>query len=632
MLAPDVHNPFHTPRVDDCVTLPAGHVPDLHAHVISKCTQALAQARHSGIGTGLLVVGEAGSGKSHLLAQLRQQLAGDPRAVLAAVRLGGAFAGRIWRHLRERLVEELMRQYEKPAHGANGLLRILRNRFPRWASLAQGSSGGLLDWLLGRTKQADLDPHLEEFARSCTLDYNLLQVLPQLANPELTRLATHWLQGRQLGGRDLQKLGLPPVFPSEQEQETQAQDVVLSFLRLAGDQTTLVICFDEVEAIQAGTWDAAALRQFTTMATGLLAETGPRVILTSIRPNLQDEVQKSVEKSNVEKMSQLITHVPSLDWEQAVQIVRARLDAEPTCRSARQRHPHDLDWPLGLRFLEKTFADNKRSLTPRHLILACRVEFDRLLKGKPVETAAPAEPELSKPGPTPVSPSRSLLERPAVVTPPPPPRPAEDSRLFQRMWERQRDKYLGKLHALHFDTVMALGIPWLAKQTEVPYVREATQRFGDVPLVFQPRTQDRKAVGIALCNDQPMTLWRKLDRVCREWQRAKGRELGSLVVLRSEAERTTATAAERLGGLRLAGAQIVLVNPQQLAELAAFQCLLTAALEGDLTREGKPVEASEYDAWVRGNLSDSVKEFLDSVFEPQAAAPQPRVRVATARK
>jgi hypothetical protein len=618
MIAPDVKNPFHTHKADDCVTLPAGNVPDLHAHVLAKCAEAVKQARHSGTGTGLLVVGEAGSGKSHLLTQLRQKLATEATAAFAAIRLGGGFAGRLWRLVRERLVEGLQRLYPAPTYGANGLLRILRNRFPRWAATVGGASGGLLDVLLGRTKQNDLAHHLEEFARSTSLDYNLLQVLPQLGNPDLTRLATHWLQGRQLGEKDLQRLGLAPVFPSEQEQEAQAREVVLSFLRLAGEATTLVLAFDEVEAIQAGTWDAAVLRQFTTLATDLLGETGPRVVLTSIRPTLLVEVQKSVEVANVQKIGQLNTRVPPLTWEQAVQVARSRLDAEPTCRAARQRHPHDLDWPLGGRFLEATFAQNKRSLTPRHLILACRVEFDRLAKGKPPEEPAPpapAEAPSQQPAPRPI-----VAPAPAVT---PPANRAED---FVRVWEKQRRKCLEKPAAIPFDTVMAIGLPWLVKLTEAPFVRlqDTNGRLGDVSLVFQPTARGRKAIGISLCNQQPQMLWRRLDRVKAQWESAGRRELGALLVLRSADERTTPKANERLEGLARAGVRLTLVDRQQLAELAAFQAMLTAALEGDLTRNGKPVEASEYDAWARANLSGAVKELLDTVFEPDPAAqPQP---------
>lgn len=633
MIARDVKNPFHTHMADDTVTLPAGDVPELHAGVLAKCQEALAQARHAGHSAGLLMVGEAGSGKSHLLARLRQHLAADPAAVLVTARMGKAYAGRLWRHLRERLVEELLRQYPEPAHGANGLLRILRNRFPKWAASAQGPTGGLLDWLVGRSRQGDLAPHLDEFSTAAPLDYGLRRVLPQVSNPELTAVAHSWLAGKQLGAKDLERLGLPPVFPSEQEQEVQAQDVVLSFLHLAGEKTTLVICFDEVEAIQAGAYDAAALRQFATLVTSLLAERGPRVVITSIRPNLQLDIQKAVEVANVEKMSQLNARIPALTWEQAVRVTLARLEAEPSCEQARRQHASNPYWPLGEGFVKATFEQNRRSLTPRHLIVACQVEFERLRQGRQVVSpvAAPQPGMVGvNAGPGGESPGARVL----AVDPPAGPAP-DKGKDFLRLWDRERRKNLERLLAVPFDAVMAIGLPWLVRLFQLPFapLHGPLAGLGDVNLVFQPAGGARRPLGISLCNHPPPTLWRRLDRLKKQWAAAKGTLLGGLVLLRSEAERTTQAAVERLDGLKEAGARVLLVAPQQLAELAAFQTLLTAALEGDLTRNGKPVEAGEYDGWVKENLSDSVKELLDGLLVPgpaTGAAAGPRARPAVA--
>src|SRR5262245_54596020 len=177
MIPPEIKNPFLKDNADDTVLLPAGHVPELHAGALARCQLALDQTRHTGHKIGLLVRGEAGRGKSHLIAQFRPHLARAPRAVRVGVRFQEAFRGRLWRHVRAWLVKELLWGYAEPAHGANGLLRVLRNRFPRWAAAAQGPAGGLLDWLIGRSHGRDnLHPHLEELSRTCDLDYGLRKV------------------------------------------------------------------------------------------------------------------------------------------------------------------------------------------------------------------------------------------------------------------------------------------------------------------------------------------------------------------------------------------------------------------------------------------------------------------------
>ena len=69
----------------------------------------------------------------------------------------------------------------------------------------------------------------------------------------------------------------------------------------------------------------------------------------------------------------------------------------------------------------------------------------------------------------------------------------------------------------------------------------------------------------------------------------------------------------------------MLIPTGQLAELAAFQALFTAAMTGDLTRAGKPVETGEYSAWARDHFTDPVRLFLIDVFGPlPQLGPAPR--------
>src|SRR5689334_2215054 len=152
MLSPTIRNPFLDIKADHTDTLPPGDVPELHADIYASMRDAVGHARQIGQGFGLVVVGEAGSGKSHLIARLRKHLDPDPRAVLVTLRLRTGRIGHLWRPVRQQLFEELLRPLGHEGAGANGLLRLLGNRFPEWAA-AQNDDGGLLGWLIGRKRQ-----------------------------------------------------------------------------------------------------------------------------------------------------------------------------------------------------------------------------------------------------------------------------------------------------------------------------------------------------------------------------------------------------------------------------------------------------------------------------------------------
>jgi hypothetical protein len=87
-----------------------------------------------------------------------------------------------------------------------------------------------------------------------------------------------------------------------------------------------------------------------------------------------------------------------------------------------------------------------------------------------------------------------------------------------------------------------------------------------------------------------------------------------LVILRGKDQRSTEASQSRLTKLGKSGACVIHVETQPVAEMAAYQAMLTAAQTGDLTRSGKPVEVADYDSWVTDNLSEAVKEFIDLVF------------------
>ncbi len=614
-----IPNPFMTHKVDDTVLLPKGNVPELHADVLGRCTGYLSDAVSAQHGIGLLVVGQPGSGKSHLIAQFRHQIHALPRTVLAAIYMKGAFAGSFWRHVRERLVVELLRPYpsEHQAHGENGLMRILRNRFPEWNASARVSSGGIWEILRGKMKNnKDLKYHLDEFTTANDIDYAFQQVLPKVEDPKLARVANHWLRGKQLGEDDLKSLGLAPNFPSEQQQEIDSRNVVLSLLRLCAECTTLTICFDEVEAIQAGTCDSMALKQFAALVTDLVGESGPRFIATFIRLHTEEALRTHSESSNFQKIAQFKAEIPPITWEQTVRLTLCRLVAEPLCKAARSNHPANQYWPLNEAFLRTIFDEYKLGLTPRHLVRACAVAFERFKEGKSIEPIIKPDPKNRVTGG--VSPPS-----PPIAPPPPPDlRPPWKDALF-RIWTKNRKQKLEKIQGVQFDSVMGIGLPWLAELLDVAVKRDCTipEHLGDVNLLFRSTASDRQALGISFCNHSPSLLWRRLDKLLNQWTDPKRKTLARLVVLRFDSPALSAAAQARMDALTKSGVQVIFLGKELLAELAAFQALFTAAQNGDITDAGKPIEICQYTEWAKENLTVSVTKFLNDIFPKTGTLP-----------
>lgn len=550
-------------------------------------------------------------------------MADDPTVIVIRVPLDKAYVGQVWRYVRGQVLAELFAKGWHPQNpDLSGLLMLVQNAFPDWSSSGRR---GVLSVFGNKTASQDLTERLELFAQKNEFAYELQQVLPRMWQPDTVALATAWLRGKTLSDDGLRKLGLPTSYPNDFEQEQTARDVVTSLCRLAAGTTTLVVCFDEVEALISGGDDTAALRAFTTLVTDLIAEPGPRVVVTFIRPDTLLTLRKNVEHSNLQKMSQTEAAISPLEWEHVVQLFKARLHADPLCRAERAKQAVEQYWPFNEEYLRELYARERLVLTPRHLIIACRVEFDRLQKDAatpplpiPPKTTVEPSPGL-KPGPTPVAP------KPGTGVPPPPKKP-ESPDLLRQLWDKRRAHHLTHLQALTFDSTMGNGLRWLARITAAPFeTSDATDsRIGDVSLVFKPTTPGGKPVGVSFCHQEPQSLWRRLDRLINQAQAAKAHNLlGRLILVRAADPPLSNAASDRVEKIRRGGAVAILIPKEQLADLAAFQELQSKSQTGGITDFGRPIDADRFDTWAKENLTPAVKELADAIFGPAPVSSPP---------
>ena len=71
-----VPNPFQLNRIDSAWEGQFTDVPEINSAAFQQCRQSIEAVRTTGQSRGLLLTGEPGSGKSHLLRRLRQAIDG----------------------------------------------------------------------------------------------------------------------------------------------------------------------------------------------------------------------------------------------------------------------------------------------------------------------------------------------------------------------------------------------------------------------------------------------------------------------------------------------------------------------------------------------------------------------------
>jgi hypothetical protein len=335
-------NPFETDVVPDPERPAAVDVPAIHKEVFDLCRKSYDRVASAGQSWSVLVFGEAGCGKTHLLARFRNWLAGEldtrpavPAALFVAVRMQTG-AGQIWRHLRRRFAEELTRR--RPG-GSTRLDAIL-------AAYAPGA--------LDDTPDLGLD---------------LIRVLEAFAEGRERRLCRAWLAGDSIPEADLGILRLPPPSLEGLEEdlaEYDARRVILAIVRLAAP-APVVFCFDQMEALgisrQAGSYAA-----FTRMCAGLIDETTNVLAISTILASFLEDLKNGSLVPDYQRISRERADLQLLDWNLGSRLLEARLASAPEIEPAKRRRLEDR--------LRAFFQAEHGRVTPRRLLNQARAIFD----------------------------------------------------------------------------------------------------------------------------------------------------------------------------------------------------------------------------------------------------------------
>jgi hypothetical protein len=359
-------NPFDSDVVADPATSAPIDVPRIHERAFDLCRHAYERVA-SGMGSrSVLLNGMAGCGKTHLLSRLRRWLNSEldavptkPAALFVAVRMETG-RGMIWRHLRRRFAEELLRPR---TNDVTQLVAILRHV----AELAHGN----LSEAFGRT-----------IVQDCSEE--LMQVLETYDSNRHRRLCQAWLKGDRLSESQLQLLNLPQ-YPMESFEEDWAEDdarkLVEAITRLAGP-SPVVFCFDQIEALGLSQ-EKKNYGFFCQMGASLVDTTPNSLLLSTVNQDFLGDLESGSRDSDFQRISRDKFDLQPLDFDLGRQLVNARLAVVPETVEA----INEVD-------LRAFFQSKQGYATPRSLIHEARRLFAKW-QDKPIHTWPSLEDFLS---------------------------------------------------------------------------------------------------------------------------------------------------------------------------------------------------------------------------------------------
>jgi hypothetical protein len=562
-------NPFIDSIVRDPWLDLQAEVPDIGRSAFEVCRREIENVRNYRLSRSVLLHGAPGCGKTHLVARVRRHL--EDRAaqrwldrVFVAVQMHTS-PSRIWRHLRRRFAEDLLR---KPATGPSQLERAVFSRlaepeskggyldewrqqilaeiegrppdlqrlaFAFWTIVEYLDHAGALDALRG-----DL---YEDLAGDATIPMALKRVLRHIVQRRHSGLAHAWLRGESLPESDLAILGIDSGADAEEQSEDDAREVVLHLVRLAA--VPVVFCLDQVEALG----DLTGFVAFGNAATSLHDLTSNTLIICCIQSQYLATLPGAL-GSAYARISESVQELSEVDRGAAEQLIRARL-------GDRVQDYHDR---LRIEKFEDLFT-KAGTATPRCVIARAAALFE----------------------------SRKTQSVPEALT---------------EKWERYVERAERTNRPELSDEILEHGLQLLLQLGHPKRVIGAGSR----DLQFTVSGPD-SPVGVSICNQSNMaSLAGRLRRL-----RSEILPPDRLAIVRDPRlpiSRNSRATRKYLDELTSLGARFVHTNPEALAALEALRVLLSEARSGDLAHDGESISPATVEDWLTSNLPSSLSGLL----------------------
>jgi AAA ATPase domain len=358
--SPDPPDPFHGVAYASQVWTPDPFDVDaIHRdarEVLRRIVGRVVQPSGLAVGRILLMLGEAGCGKTHLMRAVRNDLHARGRGYVGYMQMT-AYTDDYSRYVLANLIESLDKPYDEPRSPTSGLMR-LSNALAE-SSRGEGGAPGLADALDRLRDAAPGQPGLDELVRAladqialdprfASIDYDLVQALVylQVPDPRVKARVLKYLRCEDLTPRDRQDLGgmVPRVYASASQWMIQR----LGELIWAVEKVPLVLCVDQLEDMFDQGEAPARFRRVLATLCDLTSRLPSAVVVISCLENFYDEVKRHL----TQPISRRVTAAPgpvelpaACDRDQVVALISRRL--ESLYRSAGARYvPAEPTYPL----------------------------------------------------------------------------------------------------------------------------------------------------------------------------------------------------------------------------------------------------------------------------------------------
>jgi hypothetical protein len=604
-----IPNPFLQDRVDSPWQETFLDVPEINRTAFQDCQNSINDVYLGNQSRGLILHGEPGSGKTHLLQRVRFYTQTEPRTWFISV---PPFPGpsRFWRHLLERFFYDICQRSKLPEPTVSAVSGIkVGEEGPGQGPLTQieealtrhllgrplGSSDELARLWADICRQAPpgeslsrrLKPTFDLLTEKLRLDPDVMKVIRNYLSWNHRSIAYAYLIGRDLPEDELKLLGITQSLDDEER----AKQAVLTFCHLAGPNFTIILAFDQMEGLQHTVGDLDALRAFARNAVYLMTECSNLLILSTVQTFFLDTLKKAtMHTADYDRIAQDKSALTLLSAESAKRLIKFRLSIREELFGRQQENlQREPLWPFKAEEIENLVAHE--GVSPRKLIRDARHLFDQKKY---------LQPFIGRKG--------EEIKPPAV------------DETISFYWKEQFEKEMEKPTTRLDEGVYEDGLLRLLQVKPAKGWRAHRGTERDLHAILEGKDQK---LGVSISNSENMTsLARQLGRLQEILSKGTVNRLIFIRDARLPISETAKVTQKRLKEFTQRGSRVVRPPAEAYAALNVLRQLWAKTAENDLTIGDTSVSMGQLQRWLAENTPRPLQELLDAVQEIPLATPE----------
>jgi len=551
-------NPFRHRIVSDPFNGPETTVAEIHRDAFDQCLHLIDVVRREERSVSMLIAGAPGSGKTHLLHRIHQALIHGrcPHAFIA-IRLHTS-SKRFWRHMRASCIDSLQRTSDS---SRSQLERLFLRRI--WQKVHLPAIG--FRQFLQVTDMLRLESDLSA---------SFVKALIHLVRGVDRVNVLAWMKGHSLEEERLEALGLENPSDDESSAEDQARSFLKELFRMIGPGVPIVLCFDQVEALQRHEGDKEGLFTFGQAVRTLYNECRNLLLLSCIQILFYGHLKEAVCDPDFDGLTEHQISLTAIRLEQAAQLIHLRLE--------RSGEGMELE-PQLMAGLRERWATSRK--TARDALTIAAERYDEIRYGRKIGSLKPK-----------ASDSRSEAD------------------FLQGEFEQRFESFRRSIHPDDLDAILHSAIPVICPLHDATCTEMDAPSLADIDMVL--RHQNRR-VPISFCNQANLTtLAARLKRLLTLMDTHRLQDLVLIRHPRRTFPKGQSKANAYLNALRRKGAKWIVPSEEAVAALAALRDVLADAQSGDLSNGGTAIGPETVRQWIQMTCDVAASSLLNEILQP----------------